>query len=151
MYTEQDKVQIAKRIKRYALRTLPMIAALIALYVVCMIQRWEIVAMLDGAMIFAACCFAWVMYLYPCIRYRRFLQDMHEGLTREVEGSVVQIAEQEEMQDGVRVLPVRVCLAKEQDERIVYLNVTKRDQFPTEGVNVKLDCFGRHIKGVTVV
>ena len=56
------------------------------------------------------------------------------------------ITDQEDLQDGVRVLPVHIFLESEQDERIVYLDVSKADQFPAPGARVRLNCFGRHIK-----
>ena len=52
---------------------------------------------------------------------------------------------------GVRVLPVRIFLNDEQDERIVYLNASKTAGFPAVGSEVKLSCFGRHIREVVAL
>jgi hypothetical protein len=85
----------------------------------------------------------------------------------------VEVSEKEEAQDGARVLPVRIRLDEAslkaqgapgasvasrrmglesaqdtEDERIVYLNVSKRGLMPPEGTRVLLHCFGRHIKAV---
>lgn len=151
MYTQQDKIQVRGRIIKYSVITGVVIAALLALYVVGLIQRWKIGVMALGGAIFAVICFGWLMFIWPCVRYAFFLKDMTNGLTRVVKGSIVEVSAQEDYQDGVRVLPVRILLAEEQDERIVYLNATKAEGFPKSGTNVELSCYGRHIKEFAAV
>lgn len=146
MYTEQDRIQIRQRIKKYSIITAVFAAAAIALYVVCLKQRWSIMTMATGALIFAVIAFGWLMFIWPCVRYSKFLNDMKEGLGREVKGCIVEVSAQEDYQDGVRVLPVRIFLEEEEDERIIYLNATKAEGFPKPGEKVKFSCFGRHIK-----
>ena len=148
MYTQQDKIQVRGRIIKYCTITGIFTAALIALYVVGLIQRWKIGVMATGGAIFAVICFGWLMFIWPCVRYSFFLRDMTNGLTRVVTGSIVEVSQQEDYQDGVRVLPVRIFLDEEQDERIVYLNATKAEGFPKAGTQVELRCYGRHIKEV---
>ena len=112
-------------------------------------------------------------YLLPNMRYRGFLESLENGLSRDVRGEIVAVSDQVEYQDGARVVPVRVraepdgsdgpearhtsALAERlrlnegedtEAERIVYLNVSKRDGFPGPGARVKLCCCGRHIKRV---
>ena len=151
MYTEQDRTDIRQRVVKYSVILAVILAALIAVYVMCMIVRIQWLAMIDAVVMFAAACFMWCVFLYPCIRYMGFLKDMQTGLAREIRGSVVDVSEKEDLQDGVRVLPVRVFLHEEQDERIVYLNASKADGFPAVGTEVRLNCFGRHIKEVAAV
>ena len=139
MYTQQDKNEISRRIRKYSVITAILAIALIAVEVVGLKMRLEALSMM-------AVFVMWSMYLWPCIRYSGFLKDMSTGLTRELTGSIVEVSAQEDYQDGVRVLPVRIFLDKEQDERIVYLDVSKADQFPASGARVRLNCFGRHIK-----
>ena len=146
MYTQQDKNEISRRIRKYSVITAILAIALIAVEVVGLKMRLEALSMIDFALLFMAVFFMWSMYLWPCIRYSGFLKDMSTGLTRELPGSIVEVSAQEDYQDGVRVLPVRIFLDKEQDERIVYLDVSKADQFPAPGARVRLNCFGRHIK-----
>ena len=103
---------------------------------------------------------------------------MGGGLSRELRGTIAGIGEVPELQDGARVLPVRLVLDPDadgdgrdrperrasveavrlgleepdgSDERIVYLNVSKREGFPGAGARVALTCFGRHIREVEVV
>lgn len=151
MYTEQDRVEIRQRIKKYSLILAAMLVVLIAGYVASMIVRTQVGAMVTGVLIWAVILFMWTLFLHPCIRYRAFLRDMELGMSREVRGSVVEVSSQEDLQDGVRVLPVRIQLADEDDERIVYLNVSKAEGFPAAGTDVKLSCYGRHIKEVAAL
>lgn len=148
MYTQQDMNEIVQRLKKYWSITGVIEAIILAFYVLGMIKRWEIAVMVFGALFFIVICYMFVMYLLPCIRYRGFLRDMNSGLGREIEGTIVEISANEDLQDGVRVLPVRILLKKEDDERIVYLNASKKELFPKEGVEVRLNCYGRHIKEV---
>lgn len=151
MYTQQDKIQTKKRIVKYSVITGVLVAVQIAAFVMCLIQRREILTSVTACGMFAVACFMWLMFIWPCIRYMFFLNDMQKGIGRELTGSVVEISAQEEMQDGVRVLPVRFLLENEQDERIVYLNATKTEYFPAVGEKLTLKCFGRHIKEIVRV
>ena len=148
MYTQQDMNEIVQRLKKYWIITGVLGAAVLAVYVLGMIKRWEIMVMICAALFFIVVCYMFVMYLLPCIRYCGFLRDMNSGLGREIEGTIVEISANEDLQDGVRVLPVRILLKKEDDERIVYLNASKKELFPKEGTEVRLNCYGRHIKEV---
>ena len=148
MYTQQDMIEITRRLKKYGAITGVIEAIMIAGYVLGLVKRWQAMVMVFGGLIFCALCYMFVMYLLPCIRYRNFLRDMNTGLGREIEGTIVEISGNEDLQDGVRVLPVRILLKSEDDERIVYLNASKADLFPKEGVDVRLSCYGRHIKEV---
>ena len=142
MYSEQDLIQINRKIKKNLVVLLPILAALIAVYVAGIVAALEWLVMVTGPLIFVAACYGALAYLRPNMRYRRFLLDLQEGLSREICGNIEQ--------DGVRVLPVHIFLPEEQDERIVYLNASKQDQFPQPGADVKLHCFGRHIREVCV-
>ena len=148
MYTQNDKVEIRQSIVKYALILLVMLIALIAVYVVGLNKGIQWLTQAAGLALYAVTCYMWIMYLWPCIRYSIFLKDMEKGLSREIAGRIVEVSGEEELQDGVRVYPVRVLLDAEDDERIVYLNVSKSQEFPASGTQVRLSCFGRHIKEV---
>ena len=148
MYTENDEKRMTARIRRYWIITIVLTAALIGVYATAMVIRSQPLAMVAGGLTFVTFLFMMLEYVYPCVRYRRFLRGLKNGLTREIAGEVVDISDREEEQDGVRVLPVRVLLTKEQDEHIVYLNADKRDMFPNVGATVRLNCQGRHILGL---
>ena len=175
MYTEQDMAVINGKIRKNWMVLLPVLAVLVAAYVVGLTVRLEWLSMVAGPMIFVAICYAILAHLWPNMRYRRFLRDMQDGLSRDIRGTIVGISDDAELHDGAMVLPVRVVLAPEEtdgredmrssalaerlglqeaentrDERIVYLNVSKREGFPGPGTAVRLCCYGRHIKSVEV-
>ena len=105
-------------------------------------------AFLSEALLAAAACFGISFFLWPCLRYRGFLRDMEEGLSREMVGSVVSVADTPEPQDGALVLPVHILLTEERDEHIVYLNASKRDRMPPVGTEARFLLYGRHIRAI---
>ena len=172
MYTEQDLNVINARIRKNWLVLGPILAALLAGYIYALSAGIEWLAMVLGALLFVAACYGLLAYLIPNMRYRGFLLDMEAGLSRDVRGTIVEISGTPELQDGAMVLPVRVKLDPDQlessmpvgtveskrlglesnedteDERIVYLNTSKRAMLPGPGTEVVLHCYGRHIKSV---
>ena len=168
MYSEKDLNEINGKIRKNWLVLGPILALLLAAYVYGLAGRVKWLAMAAGPLLFVAACYGFLAYLWPNMRYRGFLRDMDIGLSRDVRGTILSISETAELQDGAMVLPVRVKLetAEEthtsslaerlgaeaaedsRDERIVYLNASKRAGFPAEGANVVLHCYGRHVKAV---
>ncbi len=173
MYSERDLAEINGKIRKNCLALGPVLAALAAAYVYALSARVKWLAMVAGPLLFVAACFGFLFFLWPNLRYRGFLKDMQQGLSRDVKGTIVSISEDEQMQDGAMVLPVRVRLDPEdanaaeakqtsalaerlrletdddtRDERIVYLNASKRAGFPGPGAHVTLHCFGRHVRSV---
>lgn len=146
MYTQQDRKEIVRRIRKYSIITAVAFAVVMVFYVLGLINRWEWPVIGLGCLLFAVVCFGWIAFIWPSIRYWQFLRDMEKGLTRKIVGTIVEVAGQEDLQDGVRVLPVRVLLDEEQDERIVYVNASKTENFPKAGAHVQLSCYGRHIR-----
>lgn len=151
MYSEQDIIDINRRISRIRIGLWPVWIALAALSALGYVRRIKPLALGGLAVLAAAVLFGVIFFLWPCLRYRGFLRDMQKGLSREMVGSVVSVAENPEPQDGARVLPVHLLLTEEQDERIVYLNASKRDRLPPPGTEVRLRLYGRHIREVLPV
>ena len=173
MYTERDLAVINGKIRRNWLALAPVLAALLGVYIYALAAGIEWLAMVVGPLLFVTACYGLLAYLVPNMRYRSFLMDMEAGLSRDVRGTIVAISDAAEYQDGARVLPVRVKPDPEEgggsavpqttvearrlrldspedtgDERIVYLNASKREGFPGPGARVTLHCYGRHIKSV---
>ena len=170
MYSEQDFNEINSKIRRNWLVLGPILALLLAAYIYGLKARIQWVPMVAGPLLFVVACYGVLAYLWPNTRYRGFLRDMETGLSRDVRGTILEISDTPELQDGAMVLPVRVQLdAAEvtpvqvsaaarrleavtgedtEAERIVYLNASKRDGFPKPGAAVVLHCFGRHVKAV---
>lgn len=146
MYSERDIIDINSKIKKNFQMLVPMLILLIAAYVAALLMAAQWLVYAVGALICVVACYGVIACLAPNMRYRRFLLDMQEGLSREMKGRIVEISHKSDYQDGVRVLPVRIFLESEQDERIVYLNASKTEDFPAEGETVVLRCYGRHIR-----
>ena len=167
MYNEQDFAAVNARIRRAWLGLIPVLAALLAAYVYALAARVEWLAMVAGPLLFVAGCYGALAKLWPNLRYRAFLRDMANGLSRQVRGTILEIGDAPEMQDGALVLPVRLRVDENgpaagesaqahrlamqsgedtRDERIVYLNASKRALLPGPGAAVALRCTGRHIR-----
>lgn len=145
MYSEKDMAQINGKLKKNIIVLSIVTIIVLGGFIAALILGIEWLAMIMGPVTFMAVAYGFTAYIIPNARYRRFLKDVREGLSREMRGSVVEISGEEEEQDGVRVLPVRIHLADEDDERFVYLNASKKDQFAKEGDSVSMQCYGRHI------
>lgn len=148
MYSERDFIDIGRRVRRNWVLWAVLVLALTAVFVAALRGRVQWLAYAAGILLAAGAWFLFAFFQLPCLRYRRFLLDMREGLSREMTGRVVEVSENADLQDGARVLPVRLMLPDEQDERIVYLNASKREGFPGTGALVILKLCGRHIREV---
>jgi len=151
MYSENDMTQINGKIKKNVTVLSVVAVILLAGFVAALVLGIEWLTMVMGPLLFLAVAYGFTAYIIPNANYRRFLKDAREGLSREIRGSIVEISATEEMQDGVRVLPVRIHLADEDDERFLYLNVSKKDQFAKTGDSVRMKCYGRHILSWTAM
>lgn len=148
MYSQQDIVDIRRRIARCVRVMIPVLAAFAALSALGYVRRIEWLALGALALLAAAAIFGGAFFLWPRLRYRAFLTDMQEGLSREMVGSVVEVSDVPEPHDGARVCPVRILLTEEQDERIIYLNVSKRAFMPPVGAEARFRLYGRHIREI---
>ena len=172
MYSERDLLEVNYRIRRTWVALIPVLAVFAALLVYALVKRIHALALASAPMLIVAFIYGFVACLWPNLRYRRFLRDMDSGLSRDVRGVIVAVGDAPELQDGAMVLPVRVRVNGEagealrgesalserirqledsedtREERIVYLNASKRELLPPPGTAVTLRCFGRHIKAV---
>lgn len=151
MYSERDYADISRRVRRNWALLGALALALLALFAVALRGRVQWLAYASGLLLAVSSWFVFAFFQLPCLRYRRFLSDMQEGLSREMTGRVVDVSSDADLQDGARVLPVRLMLQDEQDERIVYLNASKQEDFPEAGTLVKLRLCGRHIREVELL
>jgi hypothetical protein len=165
-------LEVNGRIRRGWLVLAPVLAVFAAAFVFALVKRNHALALVAAPLLIVAFIYGFVAHLWPNLRYRRFLQDMANGLSRDVRGVIVNVAEAAELQDGAMVLPVRIQLTDDnsgaqngastlseriqqleagedtREERIVYMNASKRDLLPPVGTTVTLHCFGRHIRSV---
>lgn len=150
MYSEADMAGINDRIRRCWIVLLPVLALLLGAYVLGLAKGVRWLAMAAGALFTIVACYGLLAQLLPNWRYRKFLGDMREGLSRELKGTIVEISGDAQLQDGAWVLPVRIFVDALQDEHIVYLNASKREMLPGPGTRVTLRLYGRHIREAKV-
>lgn len=172
MYSERDMNEINGRIRRGWLALIPVLVVFGAAFVFALVKRNHTLALVAAPLLIVAFIYGFVARLWPNLRYRRFLRDMQDGLSRDLRGVIVSIDDKAELQDGAMVLPVKVRLDRtdggapsgasalseriqqleagedDREERIVYLNASKRNLLPPPGSSVTLRCFGRHIRSV---
>ena len=170
MYSERDMLEVNYRIRRIWVALIPVLAVFAALFVFALVKRNHALALASAPMLIVAFIYGFVAHLWPNLRYRRFLRDLDSGLSRDVRGVIVAVSDEAELQDGAMVLPVRVQVENEnaptgtsalseriqrlesnedtREERIVYVNASKREWLPPVATEVTLHCFGRHIKAV---
>lgn len=174
MYSDQDMNDVNARLRKVWLVLVPVLLLIAAAYVYALAARVHWLAMVAGPLLFVAACYGFLAHLWPNMRYKNFLRDMENGLSREVSGTIIEVSDAPQAQDGAMVLPVRLRLAEEEgayrsavgesaqahrlrleeagedtrNERILYLNASKRDSLPAPGTAVTLRCFGRHIRAV---
>ena len=170
MYSERDMIEINGRIRRAWLVLIPILVVIAGAEVFALAKRVHWLALAALPLFVAVFMYGFIAHLWPNLRYRRFLTDMQNGLSRDVKGVILDISGTAEPQDGAMVLPVRLRLAGDstepvresalserlqletgedtREERIVYLNASKRAMMPEPGSPVTLRCFGRHIRSV---
>lgn len=144
MYTDADSRAAAQAVKvRWKRLLLPMAAQLVGYVVMAILGvQWAMLIFLLAA--FAYTVFYVDMSLLPAARYKRFLEQIGEGLRRETEAEIVALEPEEQTQDGARVRPLRVKLA-DGDERLFWMNVLKADAVPQPGTRVRIESCGRHV------
>lgn len=170
MYSERDMIEINDRLRRAWAVLIPLLAVIAAAFIFALATRVRWLALVACPLFIVVFMYGFIAHLWPNLRYRRFLTDMQNGLSRDVKGVILDISGAAEPQDGAMVLPVRLRLADDsaeptresalaerlqlesgedtREERIVYLNASKRAMMPEPGSPVTLRCFGRHIRSV---
>ena len=143
MYGEADFTVIERRIRRNWIVWVSVVALCLVLFVLGLARRVPGLTYLSAVAAAVAGCFGFLYCQLPCLRYRGFLRDLRDGLSREMAGEIVSIADTLEPQDGAMVLQVHLRL--DDGECIVYLNAAKRDLFPPVGSRVQLKLCGRHV------
>jgi len=150
LYSPADHDAIRRRIRRAAVLLTLTLLTLGALLLLSLHARSLAGVTASASALAVSGVFGVGFYLLPCLRYRGFLRDMETGLSREMTGRVIEISDIPEEHDGARVLPVRLLLEDQNDERLIYLNASKRALFPAPGARVHVTLFGRHIRTVEV-
>lgn len=156
MYTQEDTRYTKRELLRAWLTLAVISCALLGLYAAMLILRQRIPAHISLIMLFCAAFIIVDMKILPLRRYERFLYDIETGLKNDMRFELLYIADAPITIDGVSAMEWHVRLidrdAKDKldDERILYLNASKRVNIEP-GANVEAVCCGRHILSVSEV
>lgn len=148
MYADSDTRAAEAAVKACRLRLFAALGVFLALYVAMAIigTQGGMLAALLAALVFVV--FYGDLYLMPAVRYKRFLNQLHEGLRREIEGTILELSVEEQTQDGARVRALRVRLADDSDERLFWVNASKAEYVPEAGARVRIESSGRHVTAI---
>lgn len=94
--------------------------------------------------------FFWGMKLTPHLHYRRYLREVYQGLSREVEGQVVAFEESVVFRDGLFFYPMVINvgdLKNAEDERLLYWDARLPRPNTQLGTRVRLKAHGNDIIG----
>jgi len=144
MYSEADLCLANRKVRICALQMAALLLPLLAVYaagIVCGMRGLMLATLLAA---FIICMFMRDLLLMPALRYRRFLNEMRNGLRRSTDCILRSLDAEEQMQDGVRVRTLHAELCDGGDSRIFYMNVSKLDQLPEMNREIRLVSYGRH-------
>ncbi|MDY5220507.1 MAG: hypothetical protein ACI4O8_01460 [Aristaeellaceae bacterium] len=148
LYASEDLQRAGRCVRRNAWTLGGAEIALLAAYAAAtaLDLYWGMLALLLAAFIFAL--FWGDLRLLPALRYQKFLRELNAGLRRSAVCRVESLEDAAQMQDGVQVRVLHVCLAEHGEERIFYLNAEHAARFPGPGTQIVLESCGRHVTGV---
>lgn len=151
MYSQDDFDASRKKTKTAIMQALlialPFAAAMIAGFVV----RNEKMCIAGCVAAGAVIIFLWDMRISPALRYGRFLDEAHSGLTRETAGALMRIGEDEVYQDGCyfRELILNIYEDMSEDgERRFLLDCRKSVDSDLMGKDVVLTSHGNFVLNV---
>lgn len=151
MYTQVDFDQAKAQVKKYMIILFAGIAVFLAVYIAAIIMGSEIMMLIDAILMLLYIMPVLGMWLIPAVRYKGFLREIETGLSRETLCAIEGVDGEIQQQDGARVKDVHVRLAKDDDTRIFYVNVSKAELLPPVGTAVKLESSGRHIVNCSIM
>lgn len=147
MYTEADELTCQGQLKKNLWISLGIAVVTLALIVAGVILRYKWASVAVSALGFSLAYFVWSMKGLPWYRYRRFLRDIREGLSRVTVGRFVSVSEEEREREGVmfREFLLEVDEEGEEDERLFYWDAGKQLPQLRAGQRLTLTSFGNYI------
>ncbi len=89
--------------------------------------------------------FALDMLAMPCVRYGRFLRDIHEGRSRKIQAGFVSVSGQPRPQNGVAFYDVLVREDGADADRLLYYDAKKPLPALKPGQRLDIESFGNYI------
>lgn len=147
LYSDNDLQRAQSAIKSRLTFFFLIVAVALAVLVAALILRYKIPAIALTVL------FSWIAYFYlstkalPWIRYRRFLREMGEGLSRVTEGRFVLVGESSRMVDGVEVYDFVLRVGdEEEDERLFLWDADKPRPEIAEGQLMRIISYSNYVK-----
>lgn len=151
LYGESDKVRTATALRKSLIALLCVLVPTIGVLIATLILRNKYVGI--GVTIVGA----WVCYyiimqkMMPWFRYKRFLKDMDEGLSRATDGWFVSLSESPRLSDGVAVHDFVLRVGdEEEDERLFLWDDDKELPTLNAGDPVHIVSFSNFVKELNV-
>lgn len=125
MYTEQDyediRTQLGNRLIAFGIPAVLLLAGV----VVSLVYRVEWATILLTALLGCACVFVYGLLLSPVIAYKKHLDGVLHGRTREIAGQFKEMGEAPALRDGVQFFPVTLSVGRmdePKDDRLFYFD-----------------------------
>ena len=151
MYSEQDFARAEVNFKKYLVAGLAVVGVGATATIVTLVFRMRYV-MNVIAVLTACVSYGFItIKVMPHIRYRRFLNEMRNGMSRETDGWFVSFSDEPRMMDGIAVHDVIIRIgSEEEDERLFLWDDDK--PFPAVRTDdaIHIVSYGNHIKSFEV-
>ena len=145
MYNQNDIQEARRSLNRCSGLLVSVLLPLLVVYVLGIVKGRQGLMLMALLLGLACTVFICDLKLLPARRYMRFLKEMEIGLRRSTDCTLERLDTQVQMQDGVRVCALHVCLNAGGDSRIFYVNASKTDCIPVMGTVVRITGYGRHV------
>ena len=127
VYTQQDLKDIEQQWKQRLARCLVPAGILLVGIVISFVFRIEPLTIALSLVLGAAALFAWALFLSPVRAYRKHLESVLHGITREATGAFKEMDEKAVMRDGVLFYPMLINVGdmkKDMDDRLFYYDAS---------------------------
>jgi hypothetical protein len=148
VYGKSDWEAIDSQIKRGMTGMIIGLAAAIAAITATLIVRIQWATMLVTVVWGSVSIFLWGMKLTPPRAYRKFLNEIHSGLSRETAGKVVSFSEDVSHREGLPFYQLVINIGDNkdpEDDRLYYWNAQKTKPAFIPGEHVKITSHGNDI------
>ena len=146
MYTDADLMLANAKRQRGLIFAGAFLGLSLCALIVGSIIRIEYLATFGTALF--ACAFYAVLELFamPHVRYARFLNDVHAGISRETKVNFVRISDEPRMIDGVMCYDFETCEGNaDNSERLFYFDADKQPPALEPGCPLLITSFGNYI------
>lgn len=127
MYTEQDLKDVAQQWQQRLKQCLVPAAILLAGIAVSFAFRIQALTIALSLLLGAGAIFAWAMLLSPVRAYRKHLESVLHGITRELTGAFKEMKTEAVVRDGLQFYPMLLNVGdmkKETDDRLFYYDAS---------------------------